>query len=136
MFSQMLNACIQNKSNLLYDESSDELSLVDFDFAMPGPLLLDVGFALVEYCCNARGAFVADAAVEFLRAYDKRRPFARGELQRGLKKYFALVWLRTLCWLWDKPSHWSRSELLQYGKRVVPIVASVLEWDLAKNLFV
>ena len=119
----------QNRTNLLYEEASGRLSLVDFDFAMPGPLLLDVGFALVEYCCDARGTFDAATAAAFLRAYAAQRPLRQGELAGGLKKYFAVVWIRSLAWLWGSPAHWRRPELLQFGKRVAPVVRSVLDWD-------
>lgn len=120
----------QNRTNFLYDEASETLSLVDFDFAMPGPLLLDVGFALVEYCCNSNhSVFDPDAASAFLRAYNAQRPFVAEELATGLKKHVALVWIRTLTWLWGSPHHWHRPELMQFGERVAPIIVAVLEWD-------
>ncbi len=110
------------------------MSLVDFDFAMPGPLLLDVGFALVEYCCDARGVFDPATAAAFLRAYNVERHFAPDELACGLKKYFAVVWIRSLAWLWGSPAHWRRPELMQFGKRVTLAIRAVLDWDASSVL--
>jgi Ser/Thr protein kinase RdoA (MazF antagonist) len=99
---------------------------------MPGPLLLDVGYALVEYCCDTHGAFDPGVAAAFLRAYNAERPFARDELESGLKKYFATIWIRSLAWLWGSPAHWRRPELMQFGKRVVPAIRAVLDWDITE----
>jgi Ser/Thr protein kinase RdoA (MazF antagonist) len=118
-----------NRTNLLFDEVTNTLSLVDFDFAMPGYFLLDVGFCLVEYCSNQMGVFDPNAAEVFLQSYHSLRPFKADELKE-LKRYFAVVWIRSLTWLLGSPSHWSRPELLQFGLRVARAIDTILNWDV------
>ena len=113
-----------NKTNVIVDEETNTFSLVDWDFAQPGVLLLDVAFAVVEYA-TVDSKWNQVLAKEFLEEYNRKRPFEKGEMS-SFKKYFSVQWLRTLTWVY-KANHFGSKELMLYGTMMESIAQQVLE---------
>lgn len=114
-----------NRTNLLWTTASTSpapvLSCVlDWDFVTVGPLILDVGTALVEWC-SCDGEFSMARVGEFLEQYQQHRPMAAVE-KCHLWLALLMSGLRTVNWLIDEPN-WAH---LGYLDVIGPVLQQVL----------